>query len=319
VAAPLLTWGSTAELSATEPRRVLPDDYHILPDGGTLQLHRNARGEVEELVFSSSEEWLLRSKDERSDWNRWPRLTSIHLVATDITAPMMAYIATLPGVEYLAITGESLIPGEALVPLARMKNLRTLELDDSGIGGAEIRPEHWRFLFGMTSLENASLYSPGLADATLFFSKPCRVETLHLLGVSAGTASNLRHLTKLNSVWLQNIEAPRVLLESLQNHRQLRELTLGRVDLQVADFERLTEMRGLVYLSLSVKTLRSTQFLSSLQQLEELSLDFDLLDLPRAGDESVPLKRLRKLRIMARADPGAESLRHVFGAPPSRR
>lgn len=302
-----------AELMAVDQPTASNDDSFHLPGGGVLRVQRDAEGDVRVVDFSGTEDWLLRSNDVQSKWDQLPRLTDVHLSTTDVTTPMLSYIASLPHLKVFSITGETALPGDSLAPLARMKNLNSLEISDNRIGEVEVRPEHWSFITGLESLRHLMLFSPSLAKTELNFPVPSHLESLDLVGVSAETARNVRELAKLQWGRFDEIEDPSVLIESLCRLQRMRFLTLGRVELKRTDFDRLATLRGLVQLSISFKTLPTINFLASMEQLEDLDFDFDTVDASVVDERQIVLKKLRKLRMVTRDSRGIEVLRHLVG------
>jgi hypothetical protein len=301
-------------LSADESAGPLKAEPQNVSERSRLTLYRNTKGDVEGISYSGSGDWLINSQDRLSRWEDFQHLKVIALEATEITVPMIEYVASLKTVRSLVIW-ECVLPGDTLAPLVGMKNLDALELANNGFAGSKVSPEHWRFLLELKALRSLDLHDLDLQKAELTFPSPCRVEHLNLSAVSEGTARNLRTWTTLQFGSFSSIQAPSVLLESLRHHRNLKTLSLDLVDLHLSDFTNLAELRELRYLRLPVRSLRSVDFLSGMNELEEMTLSYDTAEELLENHDRKPLKRIKKLNVVTKDTHGVAAIRHVFQSP----
>lgn len=176
-----------------------------------------------------------------------PQLRRLWLFRSAVTDAAFPYVATIEGLEALHLAGTR-ISASALVEVARLKNLRVLELDDTDVGDAGLEA-----IGGM----------PALAELSY---KDMR-------GVGARGMAALAGLRRLESLHLAFAEVDDS-LERLAASRTLRQLVLLRATVTDARAAAIAKIKSLRVLALSYTPITdgALAHVSALPQLSTLEL-----------------------------------------------
>jgi len=158
----------------------------------------------------------------------FPALRTLHLFGSPLTAAGFAHAESLKQLQHLDLSGCNGLDEAAFAPLAKLHDLQQLNLEGTGAGDRACRQ-----MSTLTKLSDIHIGSPALTDAGL--EDLGRVVSLKMVRITAPatiTDRGVRHLWRLDQLWLLIIESPGVTgatLHELTDLKSLRSLTLDGI------------------------------------------------------------------------------------------
>jgi hypothetical protein len=277
------------------------------------ELVRDGKGEVVEIYFSGSADWLVRQEDKRAHWHKFASLKTISLSHTSITKEQLRYIAGLKNVRSLHISclaEEVELPGSALIALKDMDSLEVLDLiDDSFV------EKDWDFLSGLKSLKDLAIrgwITERVLNQILKHEGLTRLSIGGITGeVSEKTAERLSEMKSLETAHFGPVTSARPFLKSLWRNKVVKDLEIVAPALEPADVEDVAKMVNLERLSLAGQQPSAVRELGSLAKLKFLRLSFapksELNDLNFL--KHYPVLEFLDLSNATSRDPSLESIR----------